>query len=150
MQTMQKRSIALNCSTFIVNFSTHKSIKYWVIKYEPEIFLKKTTLFRIVNHGAYTFSNISSGNKNLIKALAKISNSSKDHVLNTNEFHEKEAFFFLVCMSVKYLLGYKTKSDDTEKSFRNKDRRVKQPLDLFNSMQKCQQPNHCISSIAEY
>jgi len=53
-------------------------------------------------------------------------------------------------MSVKHLLGYKTKSDDTEKSFRNKDRRVKQPLDLFNSMQKCQQENHCISSIAEY
>lgn len=54
---------------------------------------KHPNLFRIVNHGAYTFSNISSGTKNLIKALAKISNSSKDHVLNTNGFHEKEAFF---------------------------------------------------------
>lgn len=62
----------------------------------------------------------------------------------------KKKHFFLVFMSVKYLLGYKTKSDDTEKSFRNKDRRVQQPPDLFNSMQKCQQQNHCISSIAEY
>lgn len=62
----------------------------------------------------------------------------------------KKKQFFLVCMSVKHLLGYKTKSDDTEKSFRNKDRQVKQLPDLFNSMQKCQQQNHCISSVAEY
>lgn len=48
----------------------------------------------------------------------------------------KKKQFFLVCMSVKHLLGYKTKSDDTEKSFRNKDRQVKQLPDLFNSMQK--------------
>lgn len=62
----------------------------------------------------------------------------------------KKKWFLLVCMSVEYLLGYKTKSDDTEKSFTNKDRRVKQPPDLFNSMQKCQQQNHCIFSVAEY
>lgn len=65
-------------------------------------------------------------------------------------FMKKKRFSSLVCMSVKSLPGYKTKSDDTEKSFRNKDRRVKQPPDLFNSMQKCQQENHCISAIAEY
>lgn len=94
VQIPRQRPTALKCSTFTANLSAQKPITYWVINNKPEKFLgKKKRSIQNRESRSLQVSDISSWNENLIKALAKISNSSKAHVLNSNEFHEKEAIF---------------------------------------------------------